>query len=75
MTKFDVCIAGTVFADLVFTGVSLPKPGTEVFADDFSLSPGGAANRAVAAARLGASTNLITHFGNWNPNCLFPVQQ
>ena len=50
--EIDVLVAGRVFADLVFTGVHAPAPGAEVFADGFAISPGGAANRAVAAARL-----------------------
>ncbi len=60
----DVLVAGRVYSDLVFTGVHAPAPGAEVFADGFAISPGGAANRAVAAARLGASTTLLTEFGD-----------
>ena len=60
----DVLIVGRIYSDLVFTGVHAPAPGTEVYADGFAISPGGAANRAVAAARLGATTNLLTEFGD-----------
>jgi sugar/nucleoside kinase (ribokinase family) len=60
----DVLIAGRVFSDLVFTGVHAPAPGSEVLADGFAISAGGAANRAVASARLGAHTALVTEFGD-----------
>ncbi|WP_432564826.1 carbohydrate kinase family protein [Kineococcus sp. SYSU DK003] len=59
----DVLLGGRLFCDLVFSGSSLPKPGAEVFADGFVLSPGGTANRAVAAARLGARTGLLAVLG------------
>jgi sugar/nucleoside kinase (ribokinase family) len=62
--EIDVLVAGRVFSDLVFTGVNAPAPGAEVFADGFAISPGGAANRAVAAARLGAHTALVTELGD-----------
>lgn len=60
----DVLVSGRVYSDLIFTGVRPPASGTEVYADGFALSPGGAANRAVAAARLGASTALLSEFGD-----------
>ncbi|MGE0216286.1 carbohydrate kinase family protein [Mycolicibacterium sp.] len=66
----DVLIAGRVFSDLVFTGVNAPAPGAEVFADGFAISAGGAANRAVAAARLGAHTALVTELGDDPIGCL-----
>lgn len=59
-SHIDVLICGQVFCDLVFSGVPELHHGGERFAHDFALSPGGAANRAVAAARLGASTMLVT---------------
>ncbi|MFT4044429.1 MAG: PfkB family carbohydrate kinase [Gordonia sp. (in: high G+C Gram-positive bacteria)] len=63
-TVIDVLVAGRVYSDLVFTGVSAPDPGAEVLADSFTISAGGAANRAVAAARLGARTMLLSEFGD-----------
>lgn len=62
--SIDVLVAGTVFTDMVFSGTPLPSPGTEVLSTGFCLSPGGAANRAVAAARLGARTGLLASFGD-----------
>lgn len=55
----DVVVGGSVFCDLVFSGLALPRPGSEVFADGFLLSPGGVANRAVAATRLDAATGML----------------
>ncbi len=59
----DVVLGGTVFCDLVFSGLALPERGTEVFAQDFVVSAGGTANRAVATARLGMHTGLLAVLG------------
>lgn len=64
MDEIDVLVAGTVFTDLVFSHVTSPQPGTEVYAEDFKIAPGGAANRAVAAARLGCKSSLFAEFGD-----------
>jgi sugar/nucleoside kinase (ribokinase family) len=63
-TEFDVVLAGRVFFDIIFTGLpgSLP-PGTETFARGMGASPGGIANLAVAASRLGLRTALATVVG------------
>lgn len=68
--EIDVLIAGQVYSDLVFTGVQAPAPGAEVYAHGFAISPGGAANRAVAAARLGAHTALVTELGDDPIGCI-----
>ncbi|RII13922.1 Ribokinase [Streptomyces sp. YIM 130001] len=60
----DLLFVGDVFCDLVLGGVEMPKPGAEVYADSFALSPGGVANRAVAAARTGARTRLLGQLGD-----------
>lgn len=59
----DLLFAGDVFCDLIFSNVAMPEPGAEVFADAFTITPGGTANRAVAAARLGARTALLSELG------------
>lgn len=59
----DLLFTGTIFCDIVFSDVPIPDPGTEVYASGFALSPGGAANRAVAAARLGSRTALLSTLG------------
>jgi sugar/nucleoside kinase (ribokinase family) len=72
--EFDLILEGSVFLDMVFTGLeSLPTPGTETWADGMGSSPGGVANQAIAASRLGLHTTLAAAFGddgygefNWN---------
>jgi sugar/nucleoside kinase (ribokinase family) len=62
--QLDLLFAGSVFCDLVFAGVPMPEPGAEVYADAFKLTPGGVANRAVAGARMGARTALLSQLGD-----------
>ncbi len=60
---YDLFLAGTVFLDLVLTGLATPpSPGTEVMAEGMGSSPGGIANLAVAASRLGLRTSLAAAF-------------
>ncbi|WP_433383865.1 carbohydrate kinase family protein [Actinoplanes sp. CA-142083] len=57
----DLFVPGVVYLDIVFTGLrDLPRPGTEVWATGMGSCPGGVANLAVAAARLGLRTGLGT---------------
>lgn len=61
----DVLLSGTVFFDLVFTGmVRMPEPGEELWSKGLGSSPGGIANLATAAARLGLRTGLVAGFGD-----------
>ncbi len=61
----DLFLQGTVFFDLVLTGLdSVPARGTEVFADGMGSCPGGIANLAIAASRLGLRTSLAGAFGD-----------
>jgi sugar/nucleoside kinase (ribokinase family) len=63
--NFDVLVTGRLFFEIVFGGIPrLPDKGEEIYASDFVTCPGGAANRAVACARLGLSTRLSTAFGD-----------
>ena len=63
--EVDVFLQGTVFLDVIFTGLaSMPKNGTEVWAEGMGSSPGGIANLAVAASRLGMQTALGAAFGD-----------
>jgi sugar/nucleoside kinase (ribokinase family) len=56
---------GTVFFDVVFTGMpSLPLRGTEIQASGMGSCPGGIANLAIAASRLGVRTSLSAAFGD-----------
>ncbi|WP_298327972.1 PfkB family carbohydrate kinase [Haloactinopolyspora sp.] len=60
----DVFLTGTVFFDIIFIGLDgAPRRGTEVWAQGMGSSPGGVANLAVAAARLGLHTGLAAAFG------------
>ncbi|SLM95628.1 putative carbohydrate kinase [Corynebacterium xerosis] len=61
----DVLLSGTVFFDIVFTGLDrLPQPGEEMWSKGMGSSPGGIANLAVAATRLGLRTGLVAGFGD-----------
>ena len=61
----DLFLQGTVFLDVVMTGLhARPAPGTEVFTDGMGSCVGGIANLAVAASRLGLSTSLSAAFGD-----------
>lgn len=63
--EFDLLLQGTVFLDIVLTGLEeLPARGTEVLADGMGSCPGGIANLAIAASRLGLRTTLAAAFGN-----------
>lgn len=55
---------GDVFCDLIFTGAAVPRPGQETYADRFGIAAGGAAIRAVAAARLGVDSRLVATMGD-----------
>jgi sugar/nucleoside kinase (ribokinase family) len=63
--EFDLFVQGTVFFDVVFTGLpSLPLRGTEIQASGMGSCPGGIANMAIAASRLGVRTSLSAAFGD-----------
>ncbi|MGP3976881.1 PfkB family carbohydrate kinase [Streptomyces sp. 8N114] len=63
--RWDVYLTGTVFLDIIFTGLdSAPVRGTESWARGMGSSPGGIANMATALARLGLRTSLAAAFGD-----------
>lgn len=63
--EFDVVLQGTVFLDIVLTGLAtLPSAGTEIPAEGMGSCPGGIANLAIAATRLGLRTSLAASFGD-----------
>ncbi|TRW45246.1 hypothetical protein FJ693_10190 [Georgenia yuyongxinii] len=63
--SLDLLVSGPVFFDIVFTGLpTAPRAGTEVWATGMGSAPGGIANLAVAAARLGLRTGLAAGFGD-----------
>ena len=58
-------VAGTVFLDLILTGLKgPPPPGTEAYASGMAVSPGGVATVAVALARLGVQVVLAALFAD-----------
>ena len=62
---WDVYLTGTVFLDIIFTGLDCaPVRGTESWARGMGSSPGGVANMATALARLGLRTCLAAAFGD-----------
>lgn len=62
---FDVFLSGTVFLDIIFTGLEgLPSAGTETWAAGMGSCPGGIANLAIATSRLGLRTALAAAFGD-----------
>lgn len=63
--QLDVLLSGTVFFDLIFTGLGrLPRPGEELWSRGMGSCPGGIANLATATARLGLRTGLVAGFGD-----------
>ena len=70
--RLDLFLTGSLFFDIVFTGMPAgPRPGTEVWAEGMGSLPGGVANLAVAASRLGLATGLAAGFsddayGTWS---------
>ncbi|MGW3492258.1 carbohydrate kinase family protein [Streptomyces sp. NPDC001020] len=63
--SWDVYLTGSVFLDIIFTGLdSAPVRGTESWARGMGSSPGGVANMATALARLGLKTSLAASFGD-----------
>lgn len=62
---FDIFLHGMVFLDIIFTGLDKrPDAGEEIWADGMGSCPGGIANLAVAASRLGLRTSLGAAFGD-----------
>ncbi len=58
-------MVGSVNLDQSFTVRSLPRPGETVLASSSSAAPGGkGGNQAVAAARAGASVDIVAALGN-----------
>lgn len=60
-----VVVVGSINMDLVASAPHIPKPGETILGTDFQTHPGGkGANQAVAAARLGASVQMIGQLGS-----------
>ena len=62
--KQGVCVLGVFAGDTVYRADRQPRMGETILGESFTLTPGGkGSNQAVAAARLGARTRLITRLG------------
>ena len=61
----SISILGIYVADLAFFGKSIPVAGETVLGKNYVIGPGGkGSNQAVAAAKAGAKTSLISKIGN-----------
>lgn len=59
-----VAILGVFVADTAYRAARMPKIGETVMGTSFALGPGGkGSNQAVACARLGAQTHMISKLG------------
>lgn len=69
--SMDVLVVGPVFLDVVLGPVdAMPIPGEERWVSQCAFAPGGAANQAVALARLGLSSRLCSYLGTDEPGIL-----
>ncbi|VDM55837.1 unnamed protein product [Angiostrongylus costaricensis] len=65
MESKKIVVFGSVVQDLVSYTKSFPRPGESVRGNSFHMASGGkGANQAVAAAKLGATVQLIARVGN-----------
>lgn len=63
--KTGVSILGIFVADTAYLAARLPRIGETIIGSDFKVGPGGkGSNQAVAAARAGAKSALISKIGN-----------
>ncbi len=61
----DVVVIGSCNMDMTVRCQDLPIPGQTMMGDGFVTNPGGkGANQAVAAAKLGARTQIVARVGN-----------
>ena len=61
----SISVFGVFVADLCFIGSSIPESGQTVLGNKHIVGPGGkGSNQAVAAARLGATVNMIGRVGD-----------
>jgi len=59
-----VVILGVFVADTAYRAARMPKMGETIMGNSFALGPGGkGSNQAVACARLGADTHIISKLG------------
>ena len=65
MGKKKIVVLGSYVADVAFRAARLPTWGETLMGSGFALGPGGkGSNQAVAAARAGASVQMISRLGD-----------
>lgn len=65
MGKKKIVVLGSYVADVAFRAARLPAWGETLMGSGFALGPGGkGSNQAVAAARAGASVQMISRLGD-----------
>lgn len=59
-----VVVLGVFVADTSYRAARMPRMGETILGEGFALGPGGkGSNQAVAAARMGAETHMLTRLG------------
>lgn len=62
---YDVLVYGPLFCDFIFTGLeNMPVLGTEIFAQNFTMTIGGSAIVAAGLQRLGVKVGLVADLGD-----------
>lgn len=62
--SYDILVCGPMFCDVIFTDLpTMPELGTEIFAGDLTIAPGGSAIVSAGLQRLGARVGLIADLG------------
>ncbi len=63
-----VVVLGPLFLDIVLGPMNtLPKPGQELWVENCAFIPGGSANQAIAASRLGLNAKICAYLGKDSP--------
>jgi sugar/nucleoside kinase (ribokinase family) len=64
MTSDVIILGGRIYCDIIFSGLpSLPRLGSEIFAENLAVNIGGPANTAIALRRLGLLPHLLADLG------------
>lgn len=64
MSRANILVLGGININLIAAAGRIPQPGETVTGDEFYMTPGGkGANQAVAAARMGASVQMVGRVG------------
>ena len=67
----DVCVLGSLNADIVTRVAELPRPGETIIGLNLNRYPGGKGlNQAIAAARMGASVTMLGCIGADEPGAM-----